>query len=90
MLNLSEKEKNLLQESTMDIYELFIDRVSKGRKLSQDSTKSIAQGRVWSGRDAQKIGLVDEIGGLEDAIKIAAQKSRNHVIQNHRISNNRR
>ena len=75
MLNLSEKEKNLLQESTMDIYELFIDRVSKGRKLSQDSTKSIAQGRVWSGRDAQKIGLVDEIGGLEDAIKIAAQKA---------------
>ncbi|MBK7699809.1 MAG: S49 family peptidase [Saprospiraceae bacterium] len=49
----------------------------------------MAQGRVWSGRDAQKIGLVDEIGGLEDAIKIAAQKA-GIVIQNHRISNNRR
>ena len=74
-MNLSEKEKSMLQESTMDIYELFIDRVSKGRKLSVDSTKMIAQGRVWTGRAAQKIGLVDELGNLDDAIKIAAEKA---------------
>ncbi|MBK8625402.1 MAG: signal peptide peptidase SppA [Saprospiraceae bacterium] len=75
MINLSDKEKALLQESTMEIYDLFIDRVSKGRKLSVDSTKVIAQGRVWTGRAAQKIGLVDELGNLDDAIRIAAEKA---------------
>lgn len=75
MINLSDKEKALLQESTLEIYDLFIDRVSKGRKLSVDSTKVIAQGRVWTGRAAQKIGLVDELGNLDDAIRIAAEKA---------------
>lgn len=73
--NLSEKEKALLQESTYEIYDLFIDRVSKGRKLSVDSTKVIAQGRVWTGKRAIEIGLVDELGGLDDAIAIAAEKA---------------
>ena len=73
--NLSEKEKALLQESTLEIYDLFIDRVSKGRKLSVDSTKVIAQGRVWTGKRALEIGLVDELGGLDDAISIAAEKA---------------
>ncbi len=75
LLKLSEREKALLQESTLDIYDLFLDRVSKGRKLSLDSTKLIAQGRVWTGRAAQKIGLVDELGNLDQAIKIAAKKA---------------
>jgi len=73
--NLSEKEKALLQESTLEIYDLFIDRVSKGRKLSADSTKVIAQGRVWTGKRAIEIGLVDELGDLDDAIAIAAEKA---------------
>ncbi|MBP6238358.1 MAG: signal peptide peptidase SppA [Saprospiraceae bacterium] len=73
--NLSEKEKALLQESTYEIYDLFIDRVSKGRKLSVDSTKVIAQGRVWTGKRAIEIGLVDELGGLDEAIAIAAEKA---------------
>jgi protease IV len=73
--NLSEKEKALLQESTLEIYDLFIDRVSKGRKLSVDSTKVIAQGRVWTGKRAIEIGLVDELGGLDEAIAIAAEKA---------------
>jgi protease-4 len=73
--NLSEKEKALLQESTLDIYDLFIDRVSKGRKLSVDSTKAIAQGRVWTGKKAAEIGLVDVLGDLDDAIAIAAKKA---------------
>jgi protease-4 len=75
VLKLSEKEKAILQESTLDIYDLFLDRVSKGRKLSIDSTKMIAQGRVWTGRAAQKIGLVDDLGNLNDAIKYAAKKA---------------
>lgn len=71
-IKLSEREKELLQESTLEIYDLFLDRVSKGRKLSMDSTKVIARGRVWTGRKAIEIGLVDELGDLEDAIRTAA------------------
>ncbi|MBK8053860.1 MAG: signal peptide peptidase SppA [Saprospiraceae bacterium] len=74
--NLSEKEKALLQESTLEIYDLFIDRVSKGRKLSVDSTKFIAQGRVWTGRKAKEIGLVDELGDLDDAVALAAKQAK--------------
>lgn len=74
--NLSEKEKAILQESTLEIYDLFIDRVSKGRKLSVDSTKMIAQGRVWTGRKAKQLGLVDELGDLNDAIAMAAKSAK--------------
>jgi len=73
--NLSENEKALLQEATLEIYDLFIDRVSKGRKLSTDSTKVIAQGRVWTGKRGLEIGLVDELGDLDRAITIAAEKA---------------
>jgi protease IV len=73
MVNMTAAEKVIMQESTMDIYDLFIDRVSKGRKLSVDSTKVIAQGRVWTGRKAVEIGLVDQIGGLDVAITEAAK-----------------
>ncbi len=73
--NLSEREKMLLQESTLEIYDLFVERVSKGRKLSIDSTKIIAQGRVWTGKRAKEIGLVDELGDLSDAIRIAGEKA---------------
>ena len=74
--NLSEREKALLQESTLEIYDLFIDRVSKGRKLSVDSTKVIAQGRVWTGRKAKELGLVDELGDLNDALALAAKQAK--------------
>ncbi|MEZ4911331.1 MAG: signal peptide peptidase SppA [Saprospiraceae bacterium] len=69
---LTEAEKNLLQESTLDIYNTFVERVANGRKLSIDSTKEIAQGRVWTGRKAKEIGLVDEIGDIDVAIAKAA------------------
>ena len=75
VLKLTTREKELLQESTLEIYDLFLERVSKGRKLSLDSTKVIAQGRVWTGQSALKIGLVDELGNLDDAIRIAAEKA---------------
>jgi protease-4 len=65
---LSEKEKNIMQESVLEIYDLFLNRVSTGRKLTLDSTKVIARGRVWSGTKAKSLGLVDELGGLEEAI----------------------
>lgn len=54
-------------------YKLFRQRVSEGRKLTTDAVENIAQGRVWLGRDALRIKLVDQLGGLDDAIKKAAQ-----------------
>lgn len=53
-------------------YEEFLTKVSEGRKLKRDFVAEIAQGRVWSGIEAKKLGLVDEIGGLDAAIKYAA------------------
>ncbi len=55
------------------IYSDFVSKVASGRKMSSASVDSIGQGRVWSGTSALKIGLVDEIGGLKDAIKGAAK-----------------
>ena len=54
------------------VYSDFVGKVASGRKMTTESVDSIGQGRVWSGTSAQKIGLVDEIGGLKAAIKGAA------------------
>ena len=54
-------------------YELFTGRVAGGRGMAQDSVKTIAEGRVWTGEQALKIGLVDKLGNLEDAIKAASE-----------------
>ena len=61
------------QESVENIYKVFVTRVATGRKMSYDKVDAIAQGRVWAGSDALKLGLVDEIGGLEDALSHAAK-----------------
>ncbi len=66
-------EKEIMQKSIENIYSDFVDKVASGRKMSPGAVDSIGQGRVWSGRSALKIGLVDEIGGLSDAIKGAAK-----------------
>jgi len=55
------------------IYDQFLTKVSEGRKLPKDKVAEIAQGRVWSGAAALKIGLVDELGGLQDAVNYAAK-----------------
>lgn len=68
-------ERNVLQNYVNQGYETFLSRVIAGRGLSHDELHAIAQGRVWTGEDAQKIGLVDVLGGLEDAIQIAARKA---------------
>ena len=65
-------EKGMMQLSIEKIYSDFVSKVASGRKMSSESVDSIGQGRVWSGTSARKIGLVDEIGGLKDAIKGAA------------------
>jgi protease-4 len=66
-------EKELMQMSIENTYNDFVAKVASGRKMTTKSVDSIGQGRVWSGTSAQKIGLVDEIGGLKDAIKGAAK-----------------
>ena len=57
-------------------YELFTKRCADGRGLSQDSIKVIGEGRVWTGVHAKKLGLVDQLGSLEDAIAVAKKKAK--------------
>lgn len=63
--------------SIEDIYDRFLDNVSKGRSLTREKVDEVAQGRVWTGSDALSIGLVDELGGLEDALAFAASAAGN-------------
>lgn len=65
-------ESSMIQRSVESIYKTFTQRVADGRKLSIETVDSLAQGRIYSGKDAIKIGLVDEIGGLDDALASAA------------------
>ena len=67
-----EAETASMQEYVDDIYTSFVNIVAEGRDMTYDSVEEIAQGRVWTGSDALKIGLVDELGTLEDAIIYAA------------------
>lgn len=65
----------LLQATIERGYEDFLARVSKGRNKSRDEIDAIAQGRVWSGRDAKERGLVDQLGSLDQAIAAAAKRA---------------
>lgn len=65
--------RSVVQEGIESTYRTFLQRVSQGRNISMEEADSLAQGRVWSGVDAQRIGLVDELGNLEDAIAEAAE-----------------
>lgn len=73
---LNDAEKRFIQNSVDTIYHTFKDRVATGRKISMVQVDSIAQGRVWTGKRAIEIGLVDKIGGLQDAINAAARMAR--------------
>jgi len=65
--------KQLLQASVDHAYQQFLRRVADGRKKSVEDVDKISQGRVWAGADAQRIGLVDHLGGLKDATDAAAK-----------------
>ncbi len=69
----SEEFRTVVTEGVEDIYKTFVNRVAEGRKMTFEQVDAIAQGRVWSGKDALENGLVDELGGLEDAITCAAE-----------------
>lgn len=71
--SLDPQAKALLQEIIQHGYQQFIGNVAESRELELARVKEIAQGRVWSGRDALELGLVDKLGGLDDAIAAAAE-----------------
>lgn len=72
----TEAELAIYQKSVNKTYQLFLRKVARYRNLPQEQVKKIAKGRIWSGKEAVKIGLVDEIGGLENAIAYAAEKAK--------------
>lgn len=72
----TEEELAIYQESVTQTYDLFLDKVAEYRNLPRQEVDQIAQGRVWSGKEALKKGLVDRIGGLEAAIAYAREKAK--------------
>jgi protease-4 len=66
----------LLQSEIERGYEVFLERVATGRKKTRDQVDSIAQGRVWAGVDAKRLGLVDGLGSFDDAAKAAARRAK--------------
>jgi protease-4 len=79
---MNNSEKVIMQFEVDKIYNTFIEHVADGRKLDKKKVDDIAQGRVWTGADAIGLGLVDTIGGLNDAIAIAAKKAK---VDNYRL-----
>jgi len=71
---MSDAEKQTIQNMVNDGYETFTSKAARGRKMSIEKLKSIAGGRVWTGEQAKELGLVDVLGGLDEAIAIAAGK----------------
>ncbi len=69
-------QKQTMQKATERIYADFTSKAAAGRRLPVDSLRAIAGGRVWTGTQGKAIGLVDQLGGLEDAIKLAAQTAK--------------
>jgi protease-4 len=74
---LTPEELAVIQMQVDKIYTQFLTRVSNGRKMKMDQVGILARGRVWSGEDALRIGLVDELGGLSKAIAYASRKMNN-------------
>jgi protease-4 len=74
---LTPEELMVIQKQVDKIYTQFLTRVSNGRKMKMDQVGILARGRVWSGEDALRIGLVDELGGLSKAIAYASRKMNN-------------
>lgn len=66
-------EHKIIQEWVEEIYDSFITKVADGRGMTKEQVDSIGQGRIWSGKEAVKLGLVDQLGGINDAIALAAK-----------------
>lgn len=73
---LTEEELSLIQKEVDEIYLQFKERVSKGRNLTMEQVQQVARGRVWTGKDALKLGLVDKLGGFSDALSFAVKEAK--------------
>ncbi len=73
--NMTADERAYIEEIIDRIYSTFLSRVSEGRNMTTEEVHEIAQGRVWTGVMAREVGLVDELGGLHKAIKLAAEQA---------------
>lgn len=72
---MTEAEKEVIQQGVEEVYATFISHVGQGRDMTTEAVDEIGQGRVWSGVNAKEIGLIDEFGGLNKAIAMAAEKA---------------
>lgn len=70
---MTEFEEAAIQASVENVYETFVGKVAKGRGMTRERVDEIGQGRVWAGKDALEIGLIDEFGGLGKSIEVAAK-----------------
>lgn len=70
-------ERELLQNIIMDSYDQFVTAVADGRKMDKETVKKLADGRIYSGRQAAKVKLVDELGGYEEALASLQKLARN-------------
>ncbi len=71
----NEDERSLLQMMITEGYDTFISRCAEGRQMPKEAIEKIAEGRVWTGETAKKLGLVDELGGIDKALDIAVAKA---------------
>jgi protease-4 len=71
----SEAERRAMAKTVDDAYRLFVDAVSSGRRMSRGEVEAVAEGRIWSGKAAKDAGLVDELGGLLDAVRRAKKEA---------------
>lgn len=74
MRQMTASEVQALERSMDQTYDRFLDLVAEGRDMTREDAAEIAQGRVWTGTDAKDVGLVDELGGLDTAISLAAER----------------
>ena len=72
----NEEEKALMQGMVNKGYELFTKRCADGRKMNIEDIKKIAEGRVWTGEMAKDLKLIDELGGLDEAVEVAASHAK--------------
>ena len=70
------EDSAIIQQNVERTYQIFISKVAEGRDMTVAAVYEVASGRVWTGQDAQKIGLVDEIGGLKKAVRIATESAK--------------
>lgn len=73
---MNDEQKNALQKSVDQIYDQFVARVARGRKMSEAEVRKIGEGRVWDAQKAREIGLIDQFGSLEEAVTWVASQSK--------------